>query len=136
MKFTKFFFLPIRWTLYIPVLQTTRTYTIGRIAIDMSNLKSRLWLLLRRGKNNETTVQYYCTPRKVFPKAFFDVLYLDRKAHPEWKKAWEVAAGLTTLSSTVRRRSVVQCSPVQSSAAFVVEFPVAVSFVRLLKKVV
>ena len=88
-KFTKFFFLPLRWTLYIPV----PGQTIGKLVIGLSNLKRRL---LR--KTNE--------PKRELPKAFFDVLFLDKdlrvhktgednlfiQARPEWKAAWETAA--------------------------------------------
>lgn len=84
-KFTKFFFLPLRWTLYIPVPAPV----IGKIVIAASNLKNRL---LR----NKTE------PRKP-PKGFFDVLFLDRElrvhktgesnffvqARPDWTTAWE-----------------------------------------------
>lgn len=87
-KFTKFFFLPIRWTLYIPVPGPT----IGKIVIGLSNLKRKL---LRKQE-----------PKRELPKAFFDVLFLDQdlrvhktgednlfvQARPEWKAAWETAA--------------------------------------------
>ncbi len=88
-KFTKFFFLPLRWTLYIPVPGPT----IGKIVIGLSNLKRRL---LRKTDQ----------PKRELPKAFFDVLFLDKdlrvhktgednlfiQARPEWKAAWETAA--------------------------------------------
>jgi len=84
-KFTRFFFLPVRWTLYIPVPAPT----INKIVIGLSNLKRRL---LRKK-----------TEKREIPKAFFDVLFLDRdlrihktgednifiQARPEWKTAWE-----------------------------------------------
>ena len=87
-KFTKFFFLPIRWTLYIPVPGPT----IGKIVIGLSNLKRKL---LRKQE-----------PKRELPKAFFDVLFLDQdlrvhktgednlfvQARPEWKAAWETVA--------------------------------------------
>ena len=87
-KFTRFFFLPVRWTLYIPVPGPT----IGKIVIGLSNLKR--WLLRRKAEKRE------------LPKAFFDVLFLDRdlrihktgednifiQARPEWKTAWETVA--------------------------------------------
>ncbi len=87
-KFTKFFFLPLRWTLYIPVPGPT----IGKLVIGLSNLKRRL---LRKNE-----------PKRELPKAFFDVLFLDKdlrvhktgednlfiQARPEWKAAWETAA--------------------------------------------
>eukprot|EP00541_Cyclophora_tenuis_P018902 CAMPEP_0116560062 /NCGR_PEP_ID=MMETSP0397-20121206/10760_1 /TAXON_ID=216820 /ORGANISM="Cyclophora tenuis, Strain ECT3854" /LENGTH=169 /DNA_ID=CAMNT_0004085935 /DNA_START=141 /DNA_END=650 /DNA_ORIENTATION=- len=53
---TRFFFLPIRWTLYIPVPAAF----ITRCIVFLSNI-------LRFGRG---------TAKKV-PKAFFDVLYLD-----------------------------------------------------------
>ena len=66
--------------------------TIGKFVIRLSNLKNRM---LRRKKE----------PRKL-PKAFFDVLYLDKdlrvhktgednyfiQARPEWRSAWETSA--------------------------------------------
>ena len=87
-KCTKLFFFPLRWTLYIPVPGPT----IGKFVIRLSNLKNRM---LRRKKE----------PRKL-PKAFFDVLYLDKdlrvhktgednyfiQARPEWRSAWETSA--------------------------------------------
>jgi len=89
-KFTKFFFLPIRWTLYIPVPGPT----IGNFVIGLSNLKRRL---LRKTKTQ---------PERKRPKAFFDVLFLDKdlrvhktgednlfiQARPEWKAAWKTVA--------------------------------------------
>lgn len=88
-KFTKFFFVPIRWTLYIPVPGPT----IGKIVIGLSNLKRKLL-----GKNDQ--------PKRELPKAFFDVLFLDQdlrvhktgednlfiQARPEYKTAWEAVA--------------------------------------------
>jgi hypothetical protein len=87
-KFTKFFFLPIRWTLYIPVPGPT----LGKFVIGLSNLKR--WLLRKKKQ-----------PKRELPKAFFDVLFLDKdlrvhktgednlfiQARPEWKAAWEIA---------------------------------------------
>jgi hypothetical protein len=88
-KFTKFFFLPIKWTLYIPVPGPT----IGKIVIGLSNLRRRI---LRKTEE----------PKRELPKAFFDVLFLDKdlrvhktgednifiQARPEWKAAWGTAA--------------------------------------------
>ena len=86
-KFTKLFFLPLRWTLYIPVPSPT----VAKFIVGITNLKNRL---LRRKRES----------RKL-PKAYFDVLYLDNdlrvhktgednifvQARPEWKTAWEIA---------------------------------------------
>lgn len=88
LKFTKLFFLPLRWTLYIPVPSPT----IARFVVGVTNLKNRLF---RRNKKEV---------RKL-PKAYFDVLYLDKdlrvhktgednlfiQGRPEWKNAWEMA---------------------------------------------
>jgi len=85
-KFTRFFFLPLRWTLYIPVPAPT----IGKIVIALSNLKNKL---LRKKVE----------PRKL-PKGVFKVVFLDQElrvhrtgednlfvqARPDWTTAWEV----------------------------------------------
>mmetsp|Transcript_19975 Transcript_19975/g.40895 ORF Transcript_19975/g.40895 Transcript_19975/m.40895 type:complete len:346 (-) Transcript_19975:99-1136(-) len=86
-KFTRFFFLPIRWTLYLPIPGPL----IGKTLIGLSNLKNRL---LRRTEETSD-----------LPKAFFDVVFLDRElrvhrtgednlfvqARPDWETAWEIA---------------------------------------------
>ncbi len=85
-KCNKLFFLPIKWTLYIPVPSPT----ISKFVIFFKNLKNKLF----RQKKEKATL----------PKAFFDVLYLDKdlrvhktgednifiQARPEWKAAWEI----------------------------------------------
>jgi len=91
-KLTKLLFIPIRWTLYIPVPSPM----ISKFIIFFSNLKNRL-LFWR--KNNENSKS------RSLPKAFFDILYLDKnlrvhktgednifiQARPEWTEAWEIA---------------------------------------------
>lgn len=84
-KCTKLFFLPIRWTLYIPVPAPF----ISKFVVAIRNVKN---FLLRQKKEASK-----------LPKAFFDVLYLDQdlrvhktgednifiQARPEWNAAWE-----------------------------------------------
>ena len=91
-KFTRFFFLKFRWTLYIPVPGPT----VANIVIGISNFKK--WLLRRKDQ-----------PERKRPKAFFDVLFLDQdlrvhktgednlfiQARPEWKAAWETMPSTT-----------------------------------------
>ena len=88
-KFNRLLFLPLRWTLYIPVPGPA----LGKLVVGPTNAKR--WLLRRRD-----------APRREPPKAFFDVLFLDRdlrvhrtgegnlfvQARPEWEAAWEGAA--------------------------------------------
>eukprot|EP00536_Pseudo-nitzschia_multiseries_P004515 jgi/Psemu1/302638/fgenesh1_kg.75_\ len=85
-KFTRLFFVPLRWTLYIPVPAPL----IGKIVIALSNFKNRL---LRKKVE----------PRKP-PRGVFEVLFLDRElrvhktlednlfvqARPDWTTAWEI----------------------------------------------
>lgn len=84
-RYTRFFFLPLKWTLYIPVPAPT----IGKIVVFWTNIKNRLLGLKERRKP---------------PKGYFDVLFLDEdlrvhktgennmfvQARPDYKLAWEI----------------------------------------------